>query len=128
MSLWDLVQQEQIHHLSRRQVMADSNQAIGLTQARSRDENLEDRFDRLVLLTEAMWDLLSERFGLTVAELAAHVDVIDGRDGKVNRKRAAAAPSGRRCPSCDAVVPTSASACQFCGAAAAPDGADPFAV
>ena len=128
MSLWDVAQQFQIRNLAQRQMANDSNVEIRASQSRLRDDDLEDRLDRLVLLTEAMWELLSQRFGLTVDDLVAHVREVDGRDGRYDGRRAPrVAPERHRCSSCDAVVPAGAAACQFCGTPAPPSG-DPFSL
>lgn len=128
MSFWDVSQQFQISNLHARQMAGDANIEMRADQARRRDEELEERVDRLVLLTEAMWELLSQRFGLTIADLQAHVREIDGRDGRYDGRRGPTAPVERhRCVSCDAAVPAGAANCQFCGAGA-PLSGDPFAV
>ncbi|MCB1006678.1 MAG: hypothetical protein R2699_01640 [Acidimicrobiales bacterium] len=103
---------------------ADLQSQIESSRTRRASDDVEDRLDRHVLLTEAMWELLAERLGLTSADLAAKVLEIDGRSGAVNGKREVA--PARRCPSCDAAVTVGARTCQFCGEPM--DGHDPFAV
>ncbi|MBX3312946.1 MAG: hypothetical protein KF906_01390 [Actinobacteria bacterium] len=90
------------------------------TNAR-RDElyRLEDRFERLALLTAALAELAMERLGIGEDELAAKVAEIDGRDGTVDGRRTRTA---RPCPSCRAAVPVDRTTCQFCGAPAGPQG------
>jgi hypothetical protein len=75
---------------------------------------LEDRFERLVLLTEALAELAIERLGITTAELAAKIDEIDGRDGTVDRHRVRTLA---RCPACNARIPADRTTCQYCGEA-----------
>ena len=90
------------------------------TRAR-RDElhRLEDRFERLALLTTALAELALERLGLTEDELAAKVAEVDGRDGAVDGRRTRTA---QPCPSCRAAVPVDRTTCQFCGQPSATQG------
>src|SRR5690242_7173176 len=47
-----------------------------------RNEELGEHFDKLSLITNAMWELLQEAWpGLTVEHLANKMHEIDGRDG-----------------------------------------------
>lgn len=79
-----------------------------------RDElhRLEDRFERLALLTAALAELVLERLGATEEDLAAKIAEIDGRDGAVDGRRTRVA---RPCTSCQAAVPVDRTTCQFCG-------------
>ena len=127
MSIWDIVQQVQIENLKARQVSGESEVERTASRSRALDGEINDRIGRLVLVTEAMWELLSERFGLTVTDLATRVRELDARDGHVDGKRAAVAGAEQiRCPSCQAVVPAGKTTCQFCGAEVAAAKADPF--
>ena len=129
MSIWDIVQQVQIQNLKARQVSAESSAESAESGARLRQERADARIERLVLVTEAMWELLSSRFGLTVADLAAQVREIDLRDGRADGRlglQAEATPV--RCPSCQAVVPAGRTTCQFCGADVPEAKADPFRI
>jgi hypothetical protein len=127
MSIWDIVQQVQIENLKARQVSGESEVERAASRTRALNADLSDRIERLVLVTEAMWLLLSERLGLTVADLATRVRELDARDGHIDGKRAAVAGAEQiRCPSCQAVVPAGKTTCQFCGADVAAAKADPF--
>jgi hypothetical protein len=129
MSIWDIVQQVQIENLKARQVSAESSAESAEGGARLRQERTDGRIDQLVLITEAMWELLSSRFGLTVADLAAQVREIDLRDGRADGKLGPRAESTLlRCPSCQAVVPAGRSTCQFCGADVPEAKTDPFRI
>ena len=78
---------------------------------RDRDEDLTERLDRLVMLTEAMWELLRDTAGMTEDHLLHKLAEIDGRDGAHDARR-------RRPPvdcSCGAKVAVSAKVCVFCG-------------
>ena len=91
-----------------------------------RNENLGEQFDRLSLITNAMWELLQEAWpALTVEHLQAKMHEIDGRDGLYDgstHRPPVPCPS----PTCNAKVPVGQPRCQFCGAEIAAS-ADPFA-
>jgi hypothetical protein len=125
MSIWDIVQQIQIQNLKSRQTSGESEVGRVEGRARAMETQLNDRVSKLVLVTEAMWELLSERTGVTIADLSAKVLEIDARDGAIDRQRRAEI---LRCPKCNAVVPAGMSACQFCGTAIPTAKADPFQV
>ena len=81
------------------------------TNAR-RDElyRLEDRFERLALLTAALAELAMERLGIGEDELAAKVAEIDGRDGTGDGRTGRPAQ-----PVVSDAVPVDRTTCQFCG-------------
>jgi hypothetical protein len=129
MSLWNILQQAQIQNLKGKVAGNDAELTAATNEARTlgRDANL--RLEHLVLLTEAMWELLSERVGITTDELAAKVRQVDARDGRVDGVRGL--PPGAtllHCSSCQAAIPPGATKCQFCGAAVPEAKADPFQV
>lgn|SRR5262245_16859934 len=127
MDLWDIVQQVQIENLKARQRGAASDSERVGDSSRARDAGLDDRIARLLLVTEAMWELLSERAGVTVEELAERVHAIDARDGRVDGRHGLTEDAPRpRCPACQAAVPAGKQNCQFCGAAVPEAEADPF--
>ncbi len=73
---------------------------------------LEDRLDRMTLLTTAMWTLVQEKVGVTEEELAARIeelDLSDGkRDGKINVK-------AQPCEGCGRKVSPRHFRCMYCG-------------
>ena len=77
---------------------------------------VDERLDRLALLCEAMWELLTEHTELTDDDLAAMVLDLDESDGRQNFRRQRVA---QPCPSCDAMIPPARVRCQFCGEPAA---------
>ncbi len=83
----------------------------------------EDRFERLLLLSEAMWELAAPLLALTDDHLGAKMAEIDGRSGAVDGHRSR---SARPCESCSAAVPPGRAACMFCGLtqSASPDPFD----
>lgn len=126
MDLWDIVQQVQIENLKSRQRGADSSSDRVADSSRARAE-LDNRIARLLLVTEAMWELLSERAGVTVAELAERVRAIDARDGRVDGRHGLTVDAPRLyCPACQAAIPVGREVCQFCGATVPEARQDPF--
>jgi hypothetical protein len=85
---------------------------LGDTGQRMRE--LEQRFERLKLVTAALWQLLKANNGLTDEDLKRYierVDLADGKlDGRMDRKG-----SAMDCPGCNRRVLRSASVCPWCG-------------
>ena len=128
MSIWDILQQIQIENLKARQVSSESEVERTASRSRSLGAELDDRIERLALVMEAMWELLSERSGVTITDLAARVRQIDARDGHTDGRRGTTSEAIVRCQSCQAVVPVGKAVCQFCGADVPSAKADPFRV
>lgn len=76
--------------------------------------SLEVRYERLRLVTVALWKLLKDHTGLTEADLrrcVTEVDLLDGAaDGKIGRKKGAI-----DCPSCSRRILRSSLVCVYCG-------------
>ena len=79
--------------------------------------SVDDRIDRLAMLCEAMWELISENTDLDEQDLQAKFTEIDERDGRQNYRRQRVA---HECGECGAKVPPVRVHCQFCGAPAKP--------
>ncbi len=71
----------------------------------------QERMDRLVLVTRAMWTLLTEKMGITEADLLKRLTELDAADGAVDGQ-VGLAPV--RC-SCGAMVCRKLNRCLFCG-------------
>lgn len=115
MALWDVYQQIEISNLKAGQRGAEAA-ARGRHEG-LRDEvwRLEDRIERLLVVTDALWELASEALGLTDDQLTAKVVEVDARSGAVDGRRARVI---RRCPTCDAAIAHGRPTCAFCGAGA----------
>jgi hypothetical protein len=124
MSIWEVIQNVQIENLKVRQRTGDLAAEDHLSRLRAREIRLNDRLDHLTLVTEAMWEMLSERQGITVAELAERVRALDAGQGK----RTSGLDSEVRCNSCQAVIPATMQKCQFCGTPAPDATADPLRI
>jgi hypothetical protein len=70
------------------------------------------RFNRLLLLNQALWELLKERTGLEEQDVLAKVTEIDQRDGKIDGKMGI---SVMDCPACGQKTNSKRSSCLMCG-------------
>ncbi len=73
----------------------------------------QDRMEKLVLVTHAMWTLLSEKLGVTEADLAKRLAELDAADGVMDG-REGAVKEPPRC-SCGAAICRKMRRCLFCG-------------
>ena len=89
-------------------VISDSMRGAG---AVSEIDALNDRVNRLLLVTEAMWTLLKKE-GHTDEELAALIVELDGSDGHADFRKTAAPLT---CKSCGSKVAAGLAKCQICG-------------
>ena len=112
MALWNLYQEMNIRTLRGGVQLDRSHNESQFANQRDRTEDVDDRVDRLLLLTEAMWELLSTHLGFTDEHLAHMVATIDQRDGHLDHRITRPA---RRCQQCQSAVPKDRPTCQFCG-------------
>ena len=93
------------------ELQVDSNRRLTATSDRLRE--LEQRYERMQLITAALWQLLKSHTGLTDADLKQYVekvDLADGKlDGKISRNRGA-----MDCPNCLRRILKSAVVCPWC--------------
>ncbi len=76
-------------------------------------EELKANIDRLMMITEALWDILREKYDYSEEELVKRVYEIDARDGVIDgRKRPT--PS-RNCPHCNRKLAKKRPRCIYCG-------------
>jgi hypothetical protein len=73
---------------------------------------LEERLDRLLLVTQALWSLLRKRTKLTEDDLMNEVTELDLQDGKLDGK---VTKPIVRCPKCDSAICHKFNRCLFCG-------------
>lgn len=85
--------------------------AVG-RKARDATRDLEERLDKLTLISMALWSLLKERTELSEEDLVQRVkeiDLADGvQDGKFKNKI-------NRCPKCNRVMSPRHRKCLYCG-------------
>ena len=74
---------------------------------------MQHHVERLLMITEALWDILKEQHGYTDEDLVKRVQQIDMRDGKLDGKVAAAGV--KTCPSCKRPISGRHAACIYCG-------------
>lgn len=108
--IFDVYQSAKIGELG--SLQADSDRRI--TNAGDRVRDLEQRYERMRLVTTALWQLLKAHTGLTDADLKKYieqVDLSDGvKDGKLTRNKGA-----MDCPHCSRRILQSAVICAWCG-------------
>jgi ribosomal protein S27AE len=85
-------------------------------------EELKFQVERLLITTEALWNILREKHGIEDEELARQMVMIDMRDGKLDGRVAKDPP--RNCPKCGRVMAKSRPRCLYCGEPVVPE---PFA-
>ena len=96
---------------------AASSAALGQTQL----GDLNDRIDRMLLVMDALWDLLKEQ-GYTDEQLMERIRTLDSADGTLDGKRT---PTPVACPKCKSMIAPGRETSVFCGAAS-PAGPDPL--
>ncbi|HYF52241.1 MAG TPA: hypothetical protein VEJ63_22730 [Planctomycetota bacterium] len=75
--------------------------------------SLEFQVERLLMITEALWEILKEKHGYTNDELMKRVALIDLKDGKLDGKVARTGPT--QCPKCQRVLNRRHLQCIYCG-------------
>jgi formate-dependent nitrite reductase cytochrome c552 subunit len=90
---------------------ADSFRRLTHTQDRVRD--LEQRYERMRLVTAALWQLLKAHTGLTDADLKQYIEKVDLADGKLDGKIARKG-GAMDCPHCTRRILKTAVVCPWC--------------
>ncbi len=88
--------------------------------AAERIDALEDKVDRLALICQAFWELMSGINGFSEQSLMDKVEEIDGRDGQVDGKATIKPP---KCPKCSKPVSRKSGRCMYCGTKKKPNTA-----
>ena len=89
----------------------------------ARIKELEHTTDKLLLVSQALWEILQERDGLDDEKLLAKVKEIDLRDGRLDGKLARSTQV--KCPKCENFLNRQHRHCIYCGEAIEPN-VDPF--
>jgi hypothetical protein len=113
--IWDLVQQGQISSAESSASTAQSRADAASKQAdrnTARTDEVEQRVERLALLCQAMWELLSERCQVTKNDLVHKVVEVDLRDGRENGRMDTRVVT---CPRCNNNVSSRRPKCIVCG-------------
>jgi hypothetical protein len=91
---------------------ADSDRRVATTADKLRE--LEQRYERMSLVTNALWQLLKAHTGLTDADLKRYIEKVDLTDG-VSDGKASRNTRAMDCPHCSRRVLKSATTCAWCG-------------
>lgn len=108
--LWDLYQSYRISQLDEKLDRVQSA-PTGDAVAREALLRLEEKLDRLALISRAMFELL-QATGISEQQLSEKVLEIDLRDGQADGRMA---PRPKRCPKCEAMMSPKFGRCLFCG-------------
>lgn len=92
--------------------MPDVHQTHTVATLKSEVKELRQQLDRLVLLNQALWELLQERAGFTEAQFLEKIREVDLRDGTEDGKITERAV---RCPKCQRVCNSKHAKCIYCG-------------
>jgi hypothetical protein len=76
-------------------------------------ESMNYQIEKLLMITEALWNILKEKHSLTDEELINRVQDIDLQDGKLDGKVAKQVPSP--CPKCGRRMGRNRVVCFYCG-------------
>ena len=101
--------------------LAAQNAQAQAREARTEVETLRFDIERLLMITEALWNFIKEEHGYSDDELIARITQIDMRDGKLDGR---VKKSGvEKCPKCGRVLMKNRPVCLYCGT---PVAVDPF--
>ena len=75
---------------------------------------LEARFERALLMCEAMWTILRDKLGVTDLELLQRINDLDLSDGQLDGKVRKGAVA---CPQCGRTIARRLPKCMYCGQA-----------
>ncbi len=75
-------------------------------------DDLEGSVDRLTLITQALWELLQDKVGISESELTTLIEEIDLRDGVLDGKFS---KKPDKCARCGQTVSTRTGVCFYCG-------------
>ena len=83
------------------------------SQAKLEVEFMRQEVDRILMINEALWEIIKETNHLDKDLLYKKMIEIDGRDGKVDGKVAKNPP--KHCAKCNQVLPKGKPFCFYCG-------------
>ena len=109
--IWDLYQSRQISELGNRIGDVQGSQTQDRV-ARDAASRLEEKVDKLALISCAMFELMQESSGISEDQLRKKIVEVDLRDGQVDNRMTARA---KKCPKCEAMISPKFGRCLFCG-------------
>jgi len=74
---------------------------------------LKQEVERLLMITEGLWELIKQNTNLTDEELHNKVIEIDARDGKIDGKVKPSPP--KKCSNCNKILARRKPFCMYCG-------------
>ncbi|QDU25729.1 hypothetical protein ETAA8_07990 [Anatilimnocola aggregata] len=104
---WELRQQQQVSQAE--SSAASAKQQVSQHSSRLRD--MEQQLARVTLVSQAVWELLRERVGLTEDELVDKITEVDLRDGSKDNRLAHQVLA---CPKCQRTLSTKNVRCIYC--------------
>lgn len=107
--IWDLHQEGRINN-TQQEARAAGAKADAVVAEFGR---MQRRLDRLSLATQAMWELLRDRAGITEEELKTKILEVDLRDGMTDGRMSTQITD---CPKCGAKTNSKRATCVMCGA------------
>lgn len=81
--------------------------------AKTKLEIMQVDIERLLMISEALWDMLREQHGYSEDDLINRIAEIDMRDGQLDGRVAPAAPL--QCPNCHKTLMKKRPVCLYCG-------------
>lgn len=109
---WEIFQTSKIYNNQATAEQAENNAAISAVASIEAHRQVET----LALANQAMWELLSERLGITDAELVKKMNEIDLRDGKLDGKMTSMPVTATQCSDCGKTIGKHRTNCYWCGA------------
>lgn len=112
MDLFDLFQEMEIQEIKGQIEQVKVNDKLSKNSQQEYFLKLSSRIDKLVLVNQAVIEILSQKLGITYKEIAGKMNEIDMRDGVKDGKYT---PPPKDCPKCKAKICRDFHRCLFCG-------------
>ena len=111
--LWDHTPEGKQQHREMEEKIAQGTASfVAHHETQRLTKEIRSKYNRLMLMNQAMWEILEDRLGVSKDELSAKMEEIDLRDGVKDNKLVMEAPD---CPECGAKVCLELHRCLFCG-------------
>lgn len=111
--LWEHTPQgKQQHNEAEEHIAQGTASYIAHQETLRLTKDVRKKYNHMMLMNQAMWEILEEKLGVTKKQLADKMTEIDMRDGELNGKMVQEAPD---CPQCGAKICVEVGHCQFCG-------------
>ena len=111
---WEMYQQSNINAAAYKANLARQTAEKTASQSATMHELLESRIESLALTCQALFEIMEARDGVTKEMLAAKMEEIDLRDGKLDGRMS---PPNKVCSNCGRRTSKTRSSCLYCGGA-----------